>query len=81
MAAHNKTQMVLSHDIASLLVTASSRLWRQLSNLQWSSFIRLSLHFALCRRNLTLCYAVLKLSSFLNTEFRYAVAIFVYAIV
>jgi len=38
MALNSKAQMVLRH-----IVTASSRLWRQLGSLGWSLFIRLSL--------------------------------------
>ena len=55
---------------------ANSRLWRQLGDLQWSSFIRLSFNFALSLESRTLYHSFFHLfnylvdSYFVSTEFR-----------
>ena len=57
MAASNKTQIVLSHDN----VTAANRRYRQLANIQRSSFTRMLLCFAISHEHIILwCSGVAK---------------------
>jgi len=55
MKANNRTQIVLSHDYSILVSNDQQPPWLQLANLQWSSFIRISFNFALCRKKMSRC--------------------------